>query len=70
MIGRINFNPMQYFGANATAMLYNRAAVSASGFSMPSGTSLNQSIPSYSSGLKNNAINSGPQKTGDKDCKT
>jgi len=70
MIGRIASNPMQYLGANATAMLYNKAAASAAGFSMPSGLDLDQSIPSSFSGLKNNAINSGPQKAGDKECKT
>ncbi|MEQ8174337.1 MAG: hypothetical protein ABRQ26_04630 [Syntrophomonadaceae bacterium] len=70
MIGRIDFNPMQYFGANATAVLYNRAAASAAGFETRSGTNLNQAIPSSASSLRSNSINSGPQKAGDKDCKT
>jgi hypothetical protein len=70
MIGRIGSSPIQYYQASATAVLTKTAPAYGAGVSIPAEANPHQAIPSSASTLKNNAINSGPQKTGDKDCKT
>lgn len=70
MIGRIASNPIQYYQASTAALSVKTAAAYGVGSVAPSGSNLNQAIPSSASSLKNNAINYGPQKAGDRECKT